>query len=60
MLARPLDLLVGPPDPADRMLATAGGRVWLSPAGRFDVTEMHVNPGAPGEPELLPWKRARS
>lgn len=60
MLARPLDMVFGPPDPASVRLPLNGqGRgVWLTPGGRWaDVGVWVVNPGEPGEPELLPWKR---
>jgi hypothetical protein len=60
MLARPLDLLVGPPDPADRY-TDAGGNdsgVWYTAGGRrAPVGEWLINPGPPGGPERLPWKR---
>lgn len=61
MLARPLDMVSGPPDPTTRYTGPErdDGRVpiWLNPCGRWDVSTMVLNPGDPGEPEPLPWKR---
>jgi hypothetical protein len=55
MLHRPL---LDPPDPAERY-EPSHGRIWMTPGGRWaDVGQWVVNPGEPGEPELLPWKRA--
>lgn len=62
MLARPLDMVCGPPDPADRMMPMHreryGVAVWLTPGGRLDGPAV-INPGEPGQPEPLPWKRPR-
>lgn len=63
MLARPLDLLCGPPD-ADLMVPVVARRdppsVWLAPARNMGINDWYLNPGQPGEPEPLPWKRAKA
>ena len=62
MLARPLDVVFGPPDPADVYLpGPRGPAIWLTPGGRrVPVGETILNPGPPGGPEHLPWKRRSS
>lgn len=65
MLSRPLDVVFGPPDPEARMVPVVTGRafedaIWLSPAYSSCGVNWHVNPGHPGHPERLPWKRAAS
>ncbi len=59
MIARPL---LDPPDSADRMVPVVTGKanpVWLVSVStaHLGVGTWHLNPGSPGEPEPLPWKR---
>lgn len=51
-----------PPDPGERMVGRTEVSVWLGAIKRAEhprfPDDWVLNPGRPGEPELLPWKRA--
>ncbi len=63
MFARPLDMVAGPPDPRDQYRPmNPHSAIWLAPGGiaNASLSNMALNPGEPGGPEHLPWKRSSS